>query len=119
MRRFADVCEALDAVIRIGAGAIVIEVAGSPATPNTPGSSVNVIRPAVVPVANTMLGWPFTITAESPAFTVNDATRLLVATNCTAESSVTDPAAGVKLILKFPNAAIGAGADSATAKVCC
>src|SRR5579863_4134977 len=100
---FARLVAAEDASA-MGAGAVVTEVEGLPESPYIPESTVNVIVPAVVPVENTMFGCALSVMAVAPALTANDATRVDVATNRTAASSVTAVTDGLKVRVMLPAA---------------
>src|SRR4030081_3817444 len=85
-----------DDAIEMGAATVVREVEGDPDSPKIPGSTVKVSVPAVVPVEKTILGCALSVMAVDPALTAKEATRLEVATNCTALSLVTELDDGVK-----------------------
>src|SRR6185295_18491439 len=66
-----------------------------------------------------MLGCALSVMAVPPAFTAKDATRVEVATNRTAASSVTVFTAGLNARVMLPDAVTVAGADSCRLRVCC
>src|SRR5579864_1037232 len=105
--------------IAMGRGATINVVVGSPASPNAPASTVNVMRPAVVPVEKTALAWLLSSTAVLPWPTVKESTRLLVATNCTALSLGTAVTVGANARLTKPDAATGDGCGRRMVRVCC
>src|SRR5260370_37042230 len=103
----------------IDVGAMLMIVVGLPVIPYTPGLTAKVILPAVVPVEKAMLCWPLSSRALSPALTVKLATRLLVATNWMALSSVTVVIADAKLSVTVPDAVTGDAVAKRMASVCC